>query len=258
MPEAAQFEPDDKRLRPITAADSTLWSLATFVVRYRLPLGIGAGVVLVAVIAWLMVSHARENDLISAAQALAAAKSKHSTPDLQEVITRWPGSDAAAQALFEIERAQYDGGDFAKAAETCRSFLSQFPKHFLTSTMQLTLGTALEAKGDLAQAINAYQDLLRNFPNSPEEAQAHLGQGRCYELQGEWEKAKQAYSNISRDSSWADFARERLMVVGRHLNAAATPPTAAPATTPTTTPGAPPAAPTPPPAPATPTVPPAR
>ena len=40
MPEAAQFEPDDKRLRPITAADSTLWSLATFVIRYRLPLGV--------------------------------------------------------------------------------------------------------------------------------------------------------------------------------------------------------------------------
>ena len=217
MPQSAQYEPNDRRLRPITSADTVWWTLAAFAMRNRRLLSIAAVILLAAAIGWSLWAHAREQKQNEAAVAVTAAQT---VKDFEAVISRWPGSEAAAQALFYIGDNQFQQANFTQAADIYRRFLSQFPKHPLAAGSQLGLAASLEASNDIPKAIVAYQDLLKNYPNSPYEGEARLSLGRCYELQGDWQKAKQTYEEVTASrTSWANQAKERLLIVERHLRA---------------------------------------
>ncbi len=183
--------------------------------RNRRLLSIVAVILLAAAIGWSLWANAREQKQNEAAAAVTAAQT---VKDFEAVISRWPGSEAAAQAPFNIGDNQFQQGNFSNAAETYRNFLSQFPKHPLAAGSQLGLASSLEASNDIPKAIIAYQDLLKNYPDSAFEGETRLSLGRCYELQGDWQKAKQAYEEVvASRTSWSNQAQERLLIVERHL-----------------------------------------
>ena len=227
MPQPAQYEPDDQRLRPLTSADTMWWSLREFAMQYRIPLGIGVVVLLLVWVGWSYWSTAEENARTTAAMAVANAKS---AKDYEMVLTQWPGSEAAAQALFYLADDQFRREDFAKSAETYRRFLAQSPQHTLAAGAQLGLAASLESQGQFPQAIEAYKELLTKYPTSIHSAEGHLGIGRCYELQKEWPKAKQAYESVIslRSPIWTPQANERLVIVRRNLSSTGSAATAVP------------------------------
>ncbi len=220
MPDPAQYEPDDQRLRPLTSADTVWWQAAEFAIKNRVPLAIAAGIIIAAAIGFSMWSSAREGERVASGAAIYSAKE---AKDYEAVIQQWPGSNAAAQALIFLADEHYQRGEYVKAGEVYKRFLAEFPMHLLAGGAQLGLAQTLEAQGNFPAAINAYKDLQGRYPDSHHVTEAQMGLGRCYEFQSEWDKAKLTYESvINSGSRWEGHAKDRLIIVNRQLKAAAT------------------------------------
>lgn len=134
------------------------------------------------------------------------------TEDLQQVVDKYPGTPAAAQALLVMGETFYSNKEWDETLKVYSSFLESFPKHEFSPNALMGVGGAYEAKGDLEKAADQYRKVYENFPESYRAAEAKLALAQVYERQGQKAKAKQIYESIPAaypQSVWRNFATEQ-------------------------------------------------
>lgn len=129
----------------------------------------------------------------AAATLLAKAKTQ---PDFEQVISRYPGSDAAASAYLLLAQDQRAAKKYADANATFRKFIDQFPKHELAPTAWMGVAGNLESLGKSDEALSTYQRLVNEYPQSFNAPLALLAEVPLLKAKGRPDEARRACETI--------------------------------------------------------------
>lgn len=114
----------------------------------------------IALGAWFIFSSLRT----AAAQKLLADAT--GIEGYEAVVSQYPGSMPAADALLRLAAAQRDAGDIDKSTAAFQKFLETFPDHPLAGGALLGVGQNQDAKGNSDAAVVTYQQVVTQYPKS--------------------------------------------------------------------------------------------
>ncbi|MBI3028628.1 MAG: tetratricopeptide repeat protein [Candidatus Rokubacteria bacterium] len=171
------------------------------------------------------------------------------------LLTDYPGSDAADDALFRLGSRAAAGGQWTLAREAFQLLESRYPKSPLAEDIQLAFAEALfrggalaeargrleafvvsgsgdpglpralfllaqarEGTGDRAAALKAYSRLVIDHPSSEWTPVARVAQGRLLLRGGRWDEARQALEQALAGSD-ESLAVEAAFMLGEGLRA---------------------------------------
>jgi predicted negative regulator of RcsB-dependent stress response len=144
-------------------------------------------------IAWVSYDYYREVRKDTSNNLLAAATSK-STPEkkiLEEVLTKYSGTDAALWAEVELAHQQAKNSEIDSAMSRYQEQLGKIsPDNPLTPLLEHRLARFYEQQGKFKEAVEHYQRLSKT---KGFEGTGFLGIGRIYEAENKPIKAKTAY-----------------------------------------------------------------
>ncbi len=84
------------------------------------------------------------------------------------VLTAYPETRAAADALFHSGTVHLLGRDYREAVRLFRRFVERYPEHALAAEATYLVGYTCERHlGDRAAALAAYEQVIRRYPGSP-------------------------------------------------------------------------------------------
>ena len=114
----------------------------------------------IALGAWFIFSSLRT----AAAQKLLADAT--GIEGYEAVVSQYPGSMPAADALLRLAAAQRDAGDIHKSTAAFQKFLETFPGHPLAGGALLGVGQNQDATGNSDAAVVTYQQVVTQYPKS--------------------------------------------------------------------------------------------
>jgi len=97
----------------------------------------------------------------------------------QEVLTKFPDSELADNALYWIGESYYAQKDYKQAAENFKKTIDTYPKGDKVPAAWLKLGLSRQSLGDKTGARTAYSTLIEKYPASEE---ARLAKTKQQEL----------------------------------------------------------------------------
>ncbi len=145
-----------------------------------------------------------------AAALLAGAKR---IPDYQQVIDRYPGTPASADAYLLLADTQRADKKFADANATLQAFISKNPNHELVTSARMAMAANLEAMGKTDEALAMYQQIASSYPKSFNAPLALMSRVHLFKATGKNDEARQTCEQIMtqyRDSFWAREAAQQL------------------------------------------------
>jgi len=181
----------------------------------------GILVVAVAAVAVWTLFQRQEQNQRQAQQLLASAQS---SGQFEEIINRFPKSEAAPLALLSVAKLHFDMGQYQDAIASYDNFLNQWPEHPLAQTAVLGRLFALEAQGDTARIQEAeagFRAFAEKHPGHYLYPQARLGEARCKQQLGQLEEARGIYQDFldtHPDNPWVAQIEERLLDLERKLS----------------------------------------
>ena len=90
-----------------------------------------------------------------------------------KVITQYPETiKISPLAHYKLAWSQFNVGDYAQSAQTCRNFLSLYPTHSLAKNAYIILGNALLQQKRYDQAVTSFQRIIDLAPTSDVAEQA--------------------------------------------------------------------------------------
>jgi TolA-binding protein len=117
-------------------------------------------------------------------------------PQFKEVVTKYPGSEAADVANLYLAQMESARGDIKSAEPKLRKFLDEHGDHVLAGSANLSLyqielgsGRAKDVAADIDKQLSAEK------PNLPKDVLLSI-QARAYEQSGDEAKAKSAYQRL--------------------------------------------------------------
>ncbi len=129
----------------------------------------------------------------AAATLLAQAKAQ---PDFEQVISRYPHTEAAASAYLLLAQEQRAAKKYAEANATLQKFIDQFPKHQLAPTAWMGVAGNLESLGKNDEALSTYQRLVNEYPQSFNAPLALLAEVPLLKAKGRPDEARRACETI--------------------------------------------------------------
>lgn len=151
-------------------------------------------VVVAAIIAFGFFRHQSTLKSIEAAEAFTSAKT---VEDCDLVISRHPGSTAAANALLMKADLLWDQNKKSSAVDALKEFTTKFAKHPLAVNALLGLGTKLDAMEDRKEARAIFERILSEFPSSEAAPLAQVRLGDLLLAEGKQDEAKKAYEDLA-------------------------------------------------------------
>lgn len=221
---------------PIAEIDHGPSKLDQFLDRHTPKLVIGAILIALAVIGYVIYSGLAEAEAEEAGSALYAA---NTATEYQEVISKWPDSEAAASAQLLLAGVQWEDSK-DEAVSTLQSFISEHPEHSAAATAKVSLGLRQLAQGKNDEAVSTLTEVANDESAAYIAPLAQITLGDIAKAAGDTEGAKTWYEKAAEDNTgqgntYADTASARLQLVN------AVPPTKVKPTAPA--PAVPPAAP---------------
>jgi predicted negative regulator of RcsB-dependent stress response len=160
-------------------------------------------ILVIALIAFGIFRHQSTLKSHEAAEAFTSAKT---VEDCDLVISRYPGSTAAANALLLKSELLWDQNKKSSAVDELKAFTSQYPKHPLATNVLLGLGSKLDAMGDQKEAQAVFERIVNEFTSSEAAPLAQVRLGDLLWAAGKQEDAKKAYEDIAvKFPDMADF-----------------------------------------------------
>jgi tetratricopeptide (TPR) repeat protein len=152
--------------------------------------------------------------------ALSADEADAAVVAFDEVVTRFPRSNEAAEAAFLAGWTRYDDGAYVDAEKRMRAFTDRFPRSAKVTEAWWYAGWSayLDGRDDAARA--AWASLNRAHPTSDLVPFAHYWTGRSFERNGAQDEAVEAYRQASSAaplSYYAFWARTRLEAMGETI-----------------------------------------
>ncbi|MBU0498864.1 MAG: tol-pal system protein YbgF [Gammaproteobacteria bacterium] len=120
-----------------------------------------------------------------------------------------PHQEAAYQAAFE----QLKKGEYQRAAESFRAFLSAYPQGPYSDNAQYWLGEASYVMQDFDGALAEFQKVISNYPYSAKAPDSLLKMGFIHHERRNWSQARAMLTQITTkypSTTVADLARKRL------------------------------------------------
>lgn len=220
--------------------------LDQFLDQHTSKLIIAAVVLALAVVAYVVKSGIDEGTSQEAGSSLISAET---SDELQNVITKWPGSDSSATALTLLADSQWET-DKDKSISTLQKFISENPKHPAVATSKVNLGIKLLQHGKESEAVDILTEVAESDSASYIAPLAAITLGDIAKSSGDLEKATNWYNKAKEDPSeqgnaYAQIAETRLILVNAQPPVKVQPAVSEPAIPVTPTPALPPVPPVP-------------
>ena len=146
---------------------------------------------------------------------------------LQQLISRYPKSDYADDALYEVARAQLQKKDNAAAVVAYQQLLAQYPKSDKARQSRLEIAMLYRNMGQYDTAIEAYKQTISRYPASEEAYAALAGLEATYmetnrieEYLAYTKTLSQMHMSITtQDDSLTYAAAERQYMLGNYTEA---------------------------------------
>ncbi len=170
--------------------------------RLRLAVGAAVLVVVIALVAWLVVSSERRKEEFAARslnQARAAAEAGNlplASSELQKLIDSYKGTDAATEAVITLNQVRMVNGQSELAAAGLRDFLDSDPPAKYRAPAYGLLGAALENSKRFADAGEAFGNASKAADLDYLKARYLIDAGRAYHAAGKNPEAIAAYREI--------------------------------------------------------------
>ena len=113
-----------------------------------------------AVLAWFVYATSTQ----AAAQKLLAEA--NDIAGLEAVISKYPKSQPAADALMRLAASQREAGDMEKSTAAFQKFLTVFPEHPLAGGALLGIAQNQDVAGDITGAMATCQQVVTQYPQS--------------------------------------------------------------------------------------------
>ena len=170
--------------------------------RTRLAVAGVAAVVVIALVAWLVVSSQRRKAEFAARslnQARAAAEAGNlplASSELQKLIDQYRGTDAATEAVITLNQVRMVNGQSELAAVNLRDFLATNPAPQYRAPAYGLLGAALENAKRYGEAAEAYSNASKAADMEYLKARYLIDAGRAYASGDKRTEAEAAYREI--------------------------------------------------------------
>ena len=170
--------------------------------RTRLIVGAAVAVLILAVIAWVVLSSERRKETFAARslnQARAAAEAGNlplASSELQRLIETYRGTDAATEAVITLNQVRMVNGQNELAAVGLREFIQSDPPAKYLAPAYGLLGTALENSKRPAEAAEAFRNASRNADLEYLKARYLIDAGRAFHTAGKQAEAVGVYRAV--------------------------------------------------------------
>ncbi|HSB56005.1 MAG TPA: tetratricopeptide repeat protein [Gemmatimonadales bacterium] len=170
--------------------------------RLRLAVAGAVGLVLVALVAWLVVSSQRRKEEFAARslnQARAAAEAGNlplASSELQKLIDSYKGTDAATEAVITLNQVRMVNGQSELAAVSLRDFLAGNPAAQYRAPAYGLLGAAMENAKRFPEAAEAFTNASKAADLEYLKARYLIDAGRSYAAAGKSAEAIAAYREV--------------------------------------------------------------
>jgi predicted negative regulator of RcsB-dependent stress response len=151
-------------------------------------------IAVVAIIAFGVIKHQNTLKANEAAEAFTGAKT---VEDCDLVISRYPGSNAAANALLLKADLLWDQNKKSSAVEALREFTTKDASNPLAVFALLGLGSKLDAMGETKEAKAIFERITNEFASSEAAPLAQVRLGDLLWAQGKADEAKKAYEELA-------------------------------------------------------------
>ena len=150
--------------------------------------------VVIAIIAYGFIRHQSTLKANEAAEAFTSAKT---IEDCDLVISRYAGTNAAANALLLKADLLWDQNKKTTAVEVLKEFTSKQTSHPLFVHTLLGLGTKLDAMGERKEAQAIFERIVNEFASNEAAPLAQVRLGDLLWADGKQDEAKKAYEDLA-------------------------------------------------------------
>lgn len=151
-------------------------------------------IVVVAICAYGFIHHHSTLRANEAAEAFTAVKTAE---DCDLVISRYSGTNAAANALLAKAGLLWDQNKKTSAIDALKEFTTKNASHPLAVNALLGLGSKLDSMGDRKEAQAVFERITREFPSSEAAPLAQVRLGDLLWADGKQDEAKKAYEALA-------------------------------------------------------------
>ncbi len=151
-------------------------------------------IVVAAIIAFGVIKHQNNLKANEAAEAFTGAKT---VEDCDLVISRYPGSNAAANALLLKADLLWDQNKKSSAVEALKEFTTKDTSNPLAVFALLGLGSKLDAMGESKEAQAVFERITNEFSTSEAAPMAQVRLGDLLWAQGKADEAKKVYEDLA-------------------------------------------------------------
>ncbi len=134
-----------------------------------------------------------------------------SQPEFESVYNEAPGTELGQEALFWSADANFQIGEYGRAAEQFGQFIRNYPNHEMIGAAKYSLGWSYFMMGDFANATGPLIDFLNNYePPSialfPFDTDTRLRIGDAFFAQGKYREALEFYNATIGADPGGDYA----------------------------------------------------
>lgn len=151
-------------------------------------------IAVVSIIAFGVIKHQNTLKANEAAEAFTGAKT---VEDCDLVISRYPGSNAAANALLLKADLLWDQNKKSSAVEALKEFTTKDASNPLAVFALLGLGSKLDAMGETKEAKAVFERITNEFASSEVAPLAQVRLGDLLWAQGKADEAKKTYEELA-------------------------------------------------------------
>ena len=151
-------------------------------------------IVVVALCVFAFVHHQNKLKGEEAAEAFTGAKT---VEDCDLVISRYPGTAAAANALLLKADLLWEQNKKSSAVEALKEFTTKDSSNPLAIFALLGLGSKLDAMGESKEAQAVFERITNEFATSEAAPMAQVRLGDLLWAQGKADEAKKAYEDLA-------------------------------------------------------------
>jgi outer membrane protein assembly factor BamD (BamD/ComL family) len=195
---ATTVQPTTRERSSVEATAATPW----YRDRNRQLVAGAIAVIVVALVAWLLVSSSRRKEAFAASslnQARAAAEAGNlplASSELQKLIQTYKGTDAANEAVITLNQVRMVNGQSELAAVGLREYLATNPKPEYAAPAYGLLGSALENAKKWPDAGEAFASASKAADVDYLKARYLVEAGRAYREAGKIKEAEAAYREV--------------------------------------------------------------
>jgi len=128
----------------------------------------------------------------------------------RNVMTQFPGTNAAGNAALRLGQVLRDEGKFDESAEVLRAFVEKYHTHPLASGGWTSLGITLEKQGKMEEAVEAYTMAITKFPDAFTTPPAMMAQARIALAKGKPDEARRIYQDVASRFAQTSYGQEAM------------------------------------------------